>query len=199
MHTYLLLRRGVAATAAELDAALTRLRSFEERPHALEARWLRSYALRDADGRFGLACVFQADAAATLERHAELTGMAADEVLPVCASIVARPFAPTMVWLIRRRAFCRSLAELERSAVLSRRVADDEMAGELSWLRTDAVTEADGTLGTVCLYQAVDADTLRRHAARVGMPADEVVPVLGCVVYRQEPPAQPDHLRAVAA
>ena len=38
MQTHLVRRRGIAASASELDAALTRLRSFEEEPGALQVR-----------------------------------------------------------------------------------------------------------------------------------------------------------------
>lgn len=186
MQTFVVRRPGIAATAAELDAVLTRLRSFEEKPHALDARWIRSYALREADGRFGLACVVQSDSAQTLERHAELTEAPAQEILPVAAKVLVRRFAPTMVYLIRRRNFWKSTADFDKSAAISRRIGDEEMAREVSWLRTYAVRESDGTLGTVCIYQAVDPEALRKHAARVAMPADEIVPVIGRIVFREE-------------
>ncbi len=73
------------------------------------------------------------------------------------------------------------------------------MAHEVSWLRTYAVTERDGTLGTFCLYQAVDPKALRQHAARVGMPADEITPVIGQIVFRDDPQEQPAPASAVPA
>lgn len=199
MQTYIVRRPNIAATAAELNAVLTRLRSFEEKPHSLDARWIRSYALREADGRFGLACVVQSDSAQTLKRHAELTKAPAQEILPVAAKVLVRPFAPTMVYLIRRRNFWKTTADLEKSAAISRRIGDEEMAREVSWLRTYAVTESDGTLGTVCIYQAVDPKALSKHAARVGMPADEIIPVIGRIVFREESQEQPAPSSAVPA
>jgi hypothetical protein len=199
MQTYVVRRPAIAATAAELSAALMRLRSFEEKPHSLIARWIRSYALREADGRFGLACVFQSDSVQTLERHAELTKAPAQEILPVAATVLVRPFAPMMVYLIRRRNFWKTAADLEKSAAISRRIGDEEMAREVSWLRTYAVTESDGTLGAVCIYQAVDPKALSKHAARVGMPADEITPIIGRIVFREETPEQPAPSIAVSA
>jgi len=190
MQTYIVRRSNVAATAAELDAAFTRLRAFEEEPHSLDARWIHSYALREANGGFGLSCVFQSDSAQTLKRHAELIKAPAQEILPVAATVPVRPFAPALVYLIRRRSFWKTAAELEKSAAISRRIGDQEMAHEVSWLHTYAVTEGDGTVGTVCLYQAVDQEALRKHAARVGMPADEIVPVMGRIVFREVPQAE---------
>jgi len=198
MQTYVVRRPSVAANAAELVAALTRLRSFEEKPHSLNARWLHSYALREAEGRLGLACVLQSDSVQTLKRHAGLTKAPAQEILPVAATVLMRPSAPTMVYLIRRRNFWKSAADFETSAAISRRV-DEEMAREVSWLRTYAVKENDGTLGTVCIYQGVDPKALSKHAGRVGMPADEIIPVIGRIVFREEPRDQPAPASAVPA
>lgn len=198
MQTYVVRRPSVAATAAELVAALTRLRSFEEKPHSLNARWIHSYALREADGRFGLACVFQSDSAQSLKRHAELTMAPAEEILPVAATVRVRRSSPTMVYLIRRRNFWKSAADFEKSAAISRRV-DEEMAREVSWLRTYAVKENDGTLGTVCIYQGVDPKALSKHASRVGMPADEIIPVIGRIVFREEAHDHPAPASAVPA
>lgn len=187
MPTYLVNRPGIAAGAAELDAALTRLRSFEEKnPDALRARWMHSYALAHADGRFGLACVFEADSAQALRRHAAQTALAAREILPVATTLELRAFAPAMVHLIRRRRFCKTLADIEKSAAIWSRIGD-EMARQVSWLRTYAVHEDDGTLGTVCLYQGIDAQALAEHAARVGAPADDITAVIGRIVYRDDP------------
>jgi hypothetical protein len=49
------------------------------------------------------------------------------------------------------------------------------------------VKEPDGRLGTVCVYQAVNEEAIREHAERVGMPADEIVPVEGTVIVREDP------------
>jgi hypothetical protein len=199
MQNHVVYRPGIAASAAELGAALTRLRSFEEQAPTLPARWLHSYALVQADGRFGLTCVFEADGAPALRRHAAQTDMPAAEILPVAATVHVRSFAPTRVYLIRRRNVWPSAAELDRSAALSRRIGDEEMAREVSWLHSYAVRESDGTLGTVCLYQAVSPAALRDHARRCAMPADEIVPVLGRIVYRDDPRPQTAPSGAVPA
>jgi hypothetical protein len=199
MQTYVVSRPGIADGAVALDAALTRLRAFEEQSHALQARWMHSYVLRQPDGRFGLACVFQADGVQTLQRHAGLTALPAQEILPVAATVLVRPFAPTMVYLIRRRAYWKTAAELDQSAAAARRIGDEDMPRQVSWLRTYAVHEHDGSLGTVCIYQAVSPEALREHAARVGMPADEITPVLGRIVFREDPAPKPIHHSAVPA
>lgn len=199
MQIHVVLRPDIAASASELGAALMRLRSFENQAHAPSARWLHSYVLREADGRFGLACTFEADGVPAVERHAAQTGLPAAEVLPVVATLHVRAFAPTRVYLIRRRNFWSSAAALDRSAALSRRIGDEQMASEVSWLHSYAVRESDGTLGTVCLYQAVSPAALRDHARRCAMPADQIVAVLGRIVYRDDPRSQPAPSGAVPA
>jgi len=189
MHTSFLRRPGIAATVAGLEAALTRLRVHEETAAVPLARWQHSYALREAGGSFGLACLAAAESADAIRRHAECTAVSLAEQHPVVATLVERAFAPTRVFLIRRRSFWPTLAELDDTAAAARRVGA-QMATEVSWLRTYVVRENDGLLGTVCLYQSVAPEALVRHAARVGMPADEIVPVIDRIVYRPDPQEQ---------
>ena len=49
------------------------------------------------------------------------------------------------------------------------------------------VSEDNGDLGTVCIYEADSPETIRAHAQRVGMPADEITPVADTVVVRPDP------------
>jgi hypothetical protein len=186
VQTYLIHRPGIAADANELDAALMRLRAFEEQPAALQAQWLHSYALHGHDGRLGLACVFRAADVTALRRHADSTQLAAVEISPVVRTLVVRPFAPTRVHMVRRRRAWRTVADLERNAALARRVADEQMARQLCWLRSYVVREHDDTLGSVCLFQAIDAGALAEHAERSGVTADEITAVIGRIVFREE-------------
>lgn len=200
-QTYLVRRSAVAASASELDAALRRLRSLEEQsPAALDARWLHSYALREADGRFGLACVFRADGVETLRRHALLAALPATTILVVDSTRVLRPFAPTRVYLVRRHALVRDAAHVGRRLATARRIADEDMPRQVIWLRSYVLREDDGALGTACLYQAVDAGALKEHAERAGLPVDEITPVFGRVVFREDlDPSQPAPDQAVPA
>jgi hypothetical protein len=193
-------RTGVATSAAGLANVLKRLRALEEVPRLSAARWMHSYALRELDGGFGLACMFQADGAYVLRRHAVQADLPASDILPVVATRVVRNFAPTLVYLVRRRAFCCDTAELERRFSSAQRIAEEDMPREVSWLHSHVVHEVDGTLGSVCLYQGVEPGALREHAVRAGLPADEIVPVLGRIVFREDPlPPRPDSTRAVPA
>ena len=90
-------------------------------------------------------------------------------------------------YLIRRRAAWASPAELEQTAGRSKEVADSEFPEDIRWIRSYVIAEDDGSLGTVCVYQASDPDAIRRHAGRVGMPADEIINVADTVVIRPDP------------
>jgi len=78
---------------------------------------------------------------------------------------------------IRRRNAWKNARELEATAGVSLRIGNDEMADRIRWIRSYVVAEDDGTLGTVCIYQAVSAEAIREHARRVGMPANEITAV----------------------
>jgi len=90
-------------------------------------------------------------------------------------------------YTIRRRNAWASTEELEAVASRSARVGNEEMPDRVRWIRSYVVQEDDGTLGTVCIYQAVSPEAIREHASRVGMPADEIVPVARTVIVRDDP------------
>ena len=90
-------------------------------------------------------------------------------------------------FVIRRRNAWKNAQELETTAGISLRIGNDEMADKVRWIRSYVVNEDDGTLGTVCIYQAVDADAIREHARRVGMPANEITEVAKTVIIRDDP------------
>lgn len=91
------------------------------------------------------------------------------------------------LYVIRRRNGWKNADELEKAAAKSRRIGDEEMSSDIRWIRTYVVNEADGSLGTVCIYQASSPEAIRDHAGRVGMPADEITPIASTVVVRDDP------------
>jgi hypothetical protein len=93
-------------------------------------------------------------------------------------------------YVIRRERAWQSAEELEATAARSREVAESEFPDDIRWIRSYVINEPGGTLGTVCIYQATDAESVRSHAARVEMPADEVLEVADTVIIRPDP--QPD-------
>jgi sporulation protein YlmC with PRC-barrel domain len=73
----------------------------------------------------------------------------------------------------------------------SKQVADDEFPSDIRWIRSYVISEEDGTLGSVCIYQASSPEAIREHAHRVGMPADEIWNVADTVIIRPDPVAEP--------
>jgi hypothetical protein len=92
---------------------------------------------------------------------------------------------------IRRKNAWQSPAEVEQVAGRSKQVADDEFPADIRWIRSYVIAEEDGTLGSVCIYQATSPEAIVKHAQRVGMPADEIWAVADTVVIRPDPVAEP--------
>jgi Protein of unknown function (DUF4242) len=90
-------------------------------------------------------------------------------------------------YVIRRRNGWKTPEELQEAAAKSRRVGDEEMSDDIRWIRSYVVSEEDGGLGTVCVYQASSPEAIRDHANRVGMPADEITLVADTVLVRADP------------
>ena len=83
------------------------------------------------------------------------------------------------LYVIRRKSAWGSLQELEAIGAKSAKIGNDEMPDRVRWI--------DGRFGSVCIYQAKDLDSIREHARRVGMPADEIFPVVDTIVVRDDP------------
>jgi hypothetical protein len=95
--------------------------------------------------------------------------------------------ADLKMFVIRRRGVWASPEELEATAARSADVGDNEMSADIRWIRSYVVTEPDGRIGTVCIYQASSPEKIREHASRAGMTADEIVEVADTVVVRPDP------------
>jgi hypothetical protein len=93
--------------------------------------------------------------------------------------------------VIRRKNAWQSPDELTKAAERSKQVADDDFPADIRWIRSYVIAETDGTLGTVCIYQATNPEAIRKHAHRVGMPADEILDVADMVVVRPDPVKAP--------
>jgi len=94
-------------------------------------------------------------------------------------------------YAIRRKHAWRSPEEVEAVAERSKKVADSEFPEEIRWIRSYVIAEEDGSLGSICIYQASDDDAIRKHAQRVGMPADEIFDIADTVVIQPDPAKEP--------
>ena len=93
------------------------------------------------------------------------------------------------LYVIRRPSGWGTPEELQATAARSKQVGDEEMPSDIRWIRSYVVKEADGTLGTFCVYEASSPEKIREHAERAGMPATEIVEVAETVLVRPDPVA----------
>jgi hypothetical protein len=91
------------------------------------------------------------------------------------------------LYIIRRQSAWGSLEALQSAGAKSAQVGNEEMSDKIRWIRSYVVEEPDGNLGSVCIYQSIDEESLREHARRVGMPADIISPVLDTLIVRPDP------------
>jgi hypothetical protein len=89
-------------------------------------------------------------------------------------------------YVILRRGGWRTPEELEDAAERSRQ-AGETMPDEVRWVRSYVLDEGDGSLGTVCIYEATDPDALRRHAAHADLPVDEITRVAQTLIAGPDP------------
>lgn len=89
-------------------------------------------------------------------------------------------------YVIFRRSGWRAAADLAGAAA---RASDENqrMPEDVAWMRSYALEERDGRLGTVCIYQASSPEAIRRHSAAAELPIDEIVQVANTIVVRPEP------------
>jgi hypothetical protein len=89
-------------------------------------------------------------------------------------------------YVILRRGGWQTADELEAAAARST-AEGDKLPDDIAWIRSYVLAERDGTVGTVCIYQASSPEAIRAHAARADLPVDEIVAVSGTVVVRPDP------------
>lgn len=91
-------------------------------------------------------------------------------------------------YVILRRNGWRTAEDLAEAAIRSA-AEGDRMPDEIAWIRSYVLEERNGSVGTVCVYQASTPEAIRRHAAAAGLPIDEIVKVADTVLVRPDPAA----------
>jgi len=89
-------------------------------------------------------------------------------------------------YVILRRHGWRSPEDLDLAAQRALR-AGEGMLDDVRWIRTYSLAELDGTVGTICVYQATSPEAIRRHAAAADLPVDEIVRVLDTALVQLDP------------
>jgi hypothetical protein len=69
-----------------------------------------------------------------------------------------------------------------RSTAVGERLPD-----EVRWIRSYVTAEQDGSVGTICIYQAASPEAIRLHADQADLPIDEIVKVADTVIVRPDP------------
>ena len=90
MQTFFIRRKSNWKDAAELSvtAGVSARVGNEEMPD--QVRWIRSYVVREEDGRLGTVCIYQGNDEAAIREHARRAGMSADEVIQIEDTVVVR-------------------------------------------------------------------------------------------------------------
>jgi hypothetical protein len=91
MDTYVILRRSAWASGDELGEAAGRSKKVGDEEMSDDIRWIRSYVLKESDGRVGTVCIYQATSPEAIREHASRADLAADEIIPVADTVVVRP------------------------------------------------------------------------------------------------------------
>ena len=58
---------------------------------------------------------------------------------------------------------------------------------QVRWIRSYVTSEADGRLGTICIYEATSPEAIREHARCAELPVDEIISIADTVVVRPDP------------
>ena len=87
--------------------------------------------------------------------------------------------------ILRRGGFADATA-LEEAAARSTSKGE-AMADDIRWIRSYVLVEEEGTLGTVCVYEASSTDAIRAHAAAAELPMTEIAAIADTVVVRPDP------------
>ena len=91
-------------------------------------------------------------------------------------------------YVILRRGGWRTADDLKEAADRST-VEGEKMPDDVRWIRSYVTAEPDGSVGTVCIYQASSPEAIRAHAAAAELPVDEIIAVADTVVVRPDPVA----------
>jgi hypothetical protein len=87
---------------------------------------------------------------------------------------------------ILRRNGWKTPADLQVGGARSAEVGDEPDSG-VRWIRSYALSEESGEVGTFCVYEADSPEAIRAHAEKAELPCDEIIPILDTIVVRPDP------------
>ena len=89
-------------------------------------------------------------------------------------------------YAILRRHGWKTPDDLHAAAGRSKKVGG-EMPNDVRWIRTYVFQETDGSLGTVCIYEATSPAAIKKHADLAELALTEIHPIADTVVVRPDP------------
>jgi hypothetical protein len=90
------------------------------------------------------------------------------------------------LYAILRRGGWATPDDLREAAARSTAVGE-RMPDDVRWIRSYVTAEQDGSVGTICIYQASSPEAIRAHAEQADLPIEEIVKVADTVVVRPDP------------
>jgi hypothetical protein len=94
------------------------------------------------------------------------------------------------LYAILRRNGWKTPNDLHAAAERSAKVGNTEMSNDVRWIRTYVMQEPDGSLGTVCIYEATSPEAIKTHANKAELALSEIRPIADTVIVRQDPAKQ---------
>ena len=88
MNTYVILRRQGWANLESLEKAAGRSTRVGHEEMPGRVRWIRSYIVREPDGRLGEVAICQGTDPETVREHARRAHLPCDEIVPVFGTVV---------------------------------------------------------------------------------------------------------------
>ena len=91
MDPYSIRRRSAWANAEELGKIGAKSAKIGDDEMPDRIRWIRSYVIKEPDGRLSTICIYQAASPEAIREHARRVGMPADEIFPIADTAIIRP------------------------------------------------------------------------------------------------------------
>jgi sporulation protein YlmC with PRC-barrel domain len=71
-------------------------------------------------------------------------------------------------------------------AVARATVEAARLSGIVAWAQSYVVEETNGSIGSICVYEAVSPEAVRHHSDAAELPVDEIVKVADTMVLRPD-------------
>lgn len=88
MDLYVIRRPGAWPNMQALEAAGAKSAEVGIKEMSARVRWIRSYVVKEPDGRIGTFCIYQAQDPEALREHARRVGMSGDQIFPVVKTVI---------------------------------------------------------------------------------------------------------------